>query len=33
MPDEWGPYVECPDYRVVVEEDEQAKAAVLNRER
>ncbi len=21
----WGPYVECPDYRAVVEKDEQAR--------
>ena len=33
MPPEWGPYVECPDYRVVAEEDEQAEAEVLSRER
>lgn len=26
MPPEWGPWVECPDYRVMVDADEQAKA-------
>ena len=26
MPPEWGPWVECPDYRSVVEADEQARS-------